>query len=364
MNLKTPKTIQTIQKMKNKLIDEFGAVGVIGAGAWGTTIAHMLASKGLTVNLWVFEEDLCETIRRTRENSIYLPGFTLHEGVRASSSVEEVAGASRLLVMVVPSQVYRGVAKRMLAHLHGDAIVVNATKGIENDTLLTMSGIWRELLPEVNDVSVLCLSGPSFAHEVMRSAPTAVTLAGPDMDITMQAQQALSAPRFRIYTSLDVTGVEVAGASKNVIALAAGACDGLGFGYNARAALITRGLAEISRLGVKMGAHPLTYSGLAGIGDLLLTCTGDLSRNRTVGMKLGQGKKLSQILGEMRQVAEGVATAKSIHMLAKKMEVEMPICGQVYRVLYEEKDPLLVVSELLDRDLKHELEHDPEISLN
>jgi glycerol-3-phosphate dehydrogenase (NAD(P)+) len=197
----------------------------------------------------------------------------------------------------------------------------------------------------------------------MKGAPTAVTLAGPNMEITSQVQQVLSCARFRIYTSLDVIGVEVAGASKNVIALAAGACDGLSFGYNARAALITRGLAEISRLGVKMGAHPLTFSGLAGIGDLLLTCTGDLSRNRTVGMQLGQGRKLSEILGEMRQVAEGVITAKSIYSLSRKMDVEMPISEQVYRVLYEEKDPLHVVRELMDRDLKHEMEYDPEICM-
>ncbi len=182
--------------------------------------------------------------------------------------------------------------------------------------------------------------------------------------LTRRVQRILSTGRFRVYTSLDVTGVEIAGASKNVIALAAGACDGLYFGYNTRAALITRGLAEISRLGVKMGAHPLTFSGLAGIGDLLLTCTGDLSRNRTVGMQLGQGKKLDEILGGTRQVAEGVITAKSMHFLAGKMDVEMPISEQVYRVLYEGKDPLLVVSELMERDLKHELEYDPEIFAN
>jgi len=336
-------------------------VGVIGAGAWGTTLAHVLAAKGLRVNLWVFEEDLCETIRRTGENSIYLPGHRLHQGVCANSAIEEVAETSRLLIMVVPSHVYRGAVTRMLPHLREDAIVVNATKGIESDTLLTMSGIWKELLPKQNRIQLLCISGPSFAHEVIRGFPTAVTLAGPNMEITRQVQQALSTPMFRIYTSLDVTGVEVAGASKNVIAIAAGACDSLSFGYNARAALITRGLAEISRLGVKMGAHPLTFSGLAGIGDLLLTCTGDLSRNRTVGMQLGQGKKLSEILGAMRQVAEGVITAKSIHSLAGKMDVEMPISELVYRVLYEGKDPLLAASELMERHLKHEMEYDPEI---
>ncbi|MGO9019491.1 MAG: NAD(P)H-dependent glycerol-3-phosphate dehydrogenase [Syntrophobacteraceae bacterium] len=343
------------------MLKDVGPVGVIGAGSWGTTLAHVLASKGLKVNLWVFEEELCETIRRTGENSVYLPGYRLHQGVCALSALEEVAAASRLLIMVVPSHVYRGVVMRMLPHLREDAIVVNATKGIESGTLLTMSGIWKELLPKRNRVQLLCLSGPSFAREVIAGIPTAVTLAGQNLKITRQVQQVLSTDRFRIYSSLDIIGVEVAGASKNVIALAAGACDGLSFGYNARAALITRGLAEISRLGVKMGAHPLTFSGLAGIGDLLLTCTGDLSRNRTVGMQLGQGRKLSEILGGMRQVAEGVITAKSIHSLAVKMDVEMPISERVYRVLYEDKDPLLVVRELLDRDLKHEMEYDPEI---
>jgi len=347
-----------IQERKHKNI---GTVGVIGAGSWGTTLANLLALKGLTVHLWVFEEDLCETIRKTRENSTYLPGFRLHDRVLPFSAVEKVTRACRLLIMVVPSHVYRGVVMRMLPHLRQDAIIVNATKGIEAETLLTMSGIWKELLPKQSRVPFLCLSGPSFAREVIQGAPTAVTLAGPNMEITCQVQQVISTARFRVYSSLDVVGVEVAGASKNVIALAAGACDGLSFGYNARAALITRGLAEISRLGVKMGAHPLTFSGLAGIGDLLLTCTGDLSRNRTVGMQLGQGKKLSEILREMRQVAEGIITARSIHSLARKMDVEMPICEQVYRVLYEDKDPLLVVGELINRDLKHEMEYDPEI---
>jgi glycerol-3-phosphate dehydrogenase (NAD(P)+) len=319
----------------------------------------VLASKGLKVNLWVYEDDLCEIIRRTGENSFYIPGHRIHEGVIAHSSIEEVTGASRLLLMVVPSHVYRGVVARMLPNLREDAIVVNATKGIENDTLLTMSGIWKELLPKQSRIRFLCLSGPSFAREVIRGFPTAVTLAGPNLETTRQVQQVLSVPSFRIYTSLDIIGVEVAGASKNVIALAAGACDGLSFGYNARAALITRGLAEISRLGVKMGAHPLTFSGLAGIGDLLLTCTGDLSRNRTVGVQLGRGKKLNEILAEMRQVAEGVNTAKSIHSLARKMDVDTPICEQVYRVLHEGKDPVLAARELMDRDLKHEIDYEP-----
>lgn len=333
-----------------------GPVGVIGAGSWGTTLAHLLAANGLETNLWVFEEDLCETIRETGENTVYLPGFRLHDNVHAYSSLEKVVRDCRLLVMVVPSHVYRGVVTKMLPYLREDAVVVSATKGIENETLLTMSGIWKELLPSKSRIRELCLSGPSFAKEVMQNVPTAVTLAGDDIETTREVQRVLATNRFRIYTSLDKVGVELAGASKNVIAVAAGVCDGLGFGYNTRAALITRGLAEISRLGVKMGANPLTFSGLAGIGDLLLTCTGDLSRNRTVGFQLGQGKKIKDILGGMRMVAEGVITAKSIHFLSKRMEVEMPISEQVYRVLYEDKDPLMVVSDLMERDLKHELE--------
>ncbi len=336
-------------------------VGVIGAGSWGTTLAHLLAANGLKVNLWVFEEDLFEIIKETGENKFYLPGYKLHPNLSPQKTLESVVRNSGLLLMVVPSHVYRGVAMKMLPLMKDDAVIVSATKGIENETLVTMSGIWKEILPPGSRIRVLCLSGPSFAKEVMQNIPTAVTLAGDDIELTRDVQQVTSTNRFRIYTSLDKVGVELAGASKNVIAVAAGVCDGLGFGYNTRAALITRGLAETSRLGVKMGAHPLTFSGLAGVGDLLLTCTGDLSRNRTVGFQLGQGKKLQEILSGMRMVAEGVITAKSIHFLAKRMEVEMPICEQVYRVLYEDKDPLQVVRDLMERDLKHEMEYDPEI---
>ncbi len=338
-----------------------GTIGVIGAGSWGTSLAHLLASSGYDVKLWVFEKDLCETIRQTRENNVFLPGFRLHERICPENTLESVVKSSSLILMVVPSHVYRGVVMNMLPHLRDDAVIVSATKGIETETLLTMSGIWKEVLPPQSRIPVLCLSGPSFAKEVIRDVPTAVTLAGDDIETTRKIQKVLSTNRFRVYTSLDKIGVELAGASKNVIALAAGVCDGLNFGYNTRAALITRGIAETSRLGVKMGAHPLTFSGLAGIGDLLLTCTGDLSRNRTVGLQLGQGKKLEDILSGMRMVAEGVITAKSIHFLAKRMEVDMPICEQIYRVLYEGKDPLRVVQDLMERDLKHEMEYDPEI---
>lgn len=338
------------------MIEHAGPVGVVGAGSWGTTLAQLLAIKGFHVDLWVFEEDLCESIRATRENSRYLPGFTLHDNVHAHSDLESVVNGHELLVMVVPSHVYRSVAVRMLPFMKRGTVVVNATKGIENDTLLTMSGIWDELVPSPDFLRELSLSGPSFAREVIVKAPTAVTLAGDDLDIARRIQHVLSTNYFRVYTSLDKIGVELAGALKNVIALAAGIGDGLGFAHNTRAALITRGLAETSRLGVKLGANPLTFSGLAGIGDLVLTCTGDLSRNRTVGIQLGRGRKLKDILAEMCMVAEGIKTAKSVHFLAERVGVEMPISEQVYRILFEEKDPAATVRELMERNLRHELE--------
>ncbi|MFP5213496.1 MAG: NAD(P)H-dependent glycerol-3-phosphate dehydrogenase [Acidobacteriota bacterium] len=334
-----------------------GPIAVVGGGSWGTTLAQVLAVKGFQVDLWVFEEDLCKTIRETRENAIYLPGFTLSENITAHSDLERVVKGHGLIVMVVPSHVYRRVATQMVPLMEPGTLVVNATKGIENETLVTMSGIWKEIVPSADFIRELSLSGPSFAKEVARKVPTAVTVAADDMETAQLVQQVFSTDYFRVYTSTDKVGVELAGSIKNVIALAAGVCDGLGFGHNTRAALITRGLAEISRLGVRMGAHPLTFSGLSGIGDLLLTCTGDLSRNRTVGLQLGQGRKIKEILGEMRMVAEGVKTAQSVHFLAKKLDVDMPIAEQVYRIIYEDKDPLLVVRELMGRDLKHELEH-------
>ena len=333
-----------------------GPIGVVGAGSWGTTLAQLLAGKGFPVDLWVFEKELCRTIQKTRENTFYLPGFILNGNITPHEDLESVVKDHEFIVMVVPSHVYREVAAKMIPLLTPGTVVVNATKGIENETLLTMTGIWKEILPSWDLIELLALSGPSFAHEVVRETPTAVTIAARNLDFAKAAQRVFSTDYFRAYTSLDIIGIELAGALKNVIALAAGVCDGLGYGYNTRAALITRGLAEITRLGVKMGANPLTFSGLAGIGDLVLTCTGDLSRNRTVGIQLGKGHTLREILGEMRMVAEGVKTAKSAHFLAQRMEVEMPIIENVYRILYEDKDPQQVARELMGRDLKHELE--------
>ena len=336
-----------------------GAIGVVGAGSWGTALAQVPALKGMKVDLWVHGEDLCETIRKTRENSVYLPGVKLSENIEPFNDLARVVMNHDLIVMVVPSHVYRKVATDMIPLLKPGAAIVNAAKGIENETLLTMSGIWKEILPAPDYVKLLCLSGPSFAKEVARKIPTAVTLASEDLEVARAIQRVYSTDYFRVYTSLDKIGVELAGALKNVIALAAGVCDGMEYGHNTRAALITRGLAEISRLGVKMGANPLTFAGLSGVGDLLLTCTSDLSRNHTVGKQLGRGCKIGEILGEMQMVAEGVKTSRSTHFLAQRMGVEMPICERMYRILYEGLDPRKAAKDLMGRELKHELEHEP-----
>ncbi len=331
-------------------------IGVIGAGSWGTTLANLLAVKGYKIDLWVFEPELAEIIERERENTYFLPGFKLSENIYPSNSLEKVVTGKEVLVMVVPSQVYRSVASQMIRFFKDEVVVVSASKGIENDTLLTMTGIWQEVLSGVKKkVEIATLGGPSFAKEVVRGIPTAVTVASTFPSLARKLQKIFSTRFFRVYTSTDKIGVELGGALKNVIAIAAGITDGLGFGHNTRAALITRGLAEMIRLGVKMGAQPLTFAGLSGIGDLLLTCTGDLSRNRTVGLKLGQGKTLSEILENMKMVAEGVATTKSVYNLAKKMEVDMPIATSVYRILFEGKKPMEALRELMERELKAEL---------
>ena len=337
-------------------MEAVGRIGVVGAGSWGTTLAQLLADKGYQVDLWVFEEELCRSIRETQENTYYLPGFLLNENIHAHHELRYVVEDHEMIVMVVPSHVYRQTAAQMLPFLKRNAVVVSATKGIENGTLLIMSDIWTEILPSSDFVQVLALSGPSFAREVIRRIPTAIVVAGEDLELAGQVQRVFSTNYFRVYTSFDRTGVELAGAQKNVIAIAAGISDGLSFGNNTRAALITRGLAEMSRLGAKMGANVLTFSGLSGIGDLLLTCTGDLSRNRQVGLQLGQGRKIEAILKEMRMVAEGVKTAESLHFLAQRKQVEMPISEQVYQVLHEGKEPRKAVHELMERSLRHELE--------
>jgi glycerol-3-phosphate dehydrogenase (NAD(P)+) len=329
---------------------------VIGGGSWGTTLANLLAAKGIPVSLWVFEEDLCRHMQRNSENPLYLPGVRLSPLIQADNRLEAVVVGKRTLVMAVPSHVHRDVAVQMLEFLEGPLVIVSATKGIENESMQTMSRVWTEIMPDTVPWDYAVLSGPTFAREVAKKVPTAVTVASASRAVAQEIQRLFSTEFFRVYTSTDVIGVELGGAVKNVIALAAGIIDGLGLGHNTRAALITRGLAEMSRLGTTMGAHPLTFLGLAGVGDLVLTCTGDLSRNRTVGYQLGQGRKLEEILAEMNMVAEGVKTTRSVHHLAQQQGVEMPISQQMYRILYESRSPAAALAELMQRDLKHELD--------
>lgn len=331
-------------------------IAVIGAGSWGTALANLLAGKGYPVQQWVFEAEVRDQILNHRENQVFLPGVTLSENLTPSNDLGAVVAEKDLLLVVVPSHVMRAVTRDMAASITGAPVVVSASKGIENITHLTMSGILRETLPMIPESRLAVLSGPSFAREVARNVPTAVTLAARDDEVARLAQEAFATPFFRVYTSRDLVGVELGGAVKNVIAIAAGIIDGLGLGLNTRAALITRGLTEMRRLGLRLGANPRTFTGLAGVGDLLLTCTGDLSRNHTVGKKIGEGMKLAQILSEMRMVAEGVKTAKSVYNLSRKLGVEMPISQEIYHILYDDESPRLALQRLMTRDLKHELD--------
>lgn len=325
-------------------------ISVIGAGGWGTTLACLLSNKGYDVTLWVREKNVAEEINNTRINSAYLPDITLPDDLRITHSIDDAVKKARYVLNAVPAQYTRAVFKEAFPFIPDQAIIISASKGIERGTLLTVSCILKEL--SAHPVAVL--SGPSFAKEVIKKLPAAVTLATEDKNIGFILQEMFNINNFRVYTHDDILGVEIGGALKNVMAIASGISDSLGLGNNARASLITRGLVEMTRLGVAMGAKEKTFSGLSGIGDLVLTCTSPLSRNYTVGIKLGQGMKLKEILDQTRSVAEGVATAESAFELSKKHNIEMPIVEQVYRVLYEDKDPSLAVKDLMERSLKSE----------
>ncbi len=329
-------------------------IGVVGAGSWGTALADLLAGKGYAVDLWAYEPEVARSINEERENRLFLPEIILEKNLRASNDLAGVVSGKDMVLMVAPTHETRRVAGIAAQHIPDDAIVVSASKGIENQTLLTMTGVLGELLPGRDRLAAI--SGPSFAIEVAQKTPTVVTAAASRIDIANDVQAIFAAPHFRVYTNTDVIGVELGGAIKNVIAIASGIVDGLGLGLNTRAALITRGLAEIRRLGIRMGANPHTFAGLAGVGDLILTCTGTLSRNHTVGKMIGEGKKLDDILAEMRMVAEGVKTAKSVYNLSKSLNVEMPIADSVYAVLYDDLEPAAGVYQLMTRSLKGELD--------
>ena len=332
-------------------------IAVIGAGSWGTTLANLLADKGLDIDLWVREEEVYHEIRNERMNSAFLPGVMLSSRLNPVRTFEEALFEKELALLVVPSHVFREVLTEIKPHLRPGVSLMTATKGIENESLMIMSDVAAGILPEDYMANFSCLAGPSFSKEVCQKTPTAITIACCDLAHSERLQKLFYTDFFRVYITQDLTGVQLGGALKNIIAIAAGASDGLRFGHNARAALITRGLAEITRLGVAMGANPLTFAGLAGMGDLVLTCTGDLSRNRTVGLKIGKGMSLKEITGSMNMVAEGIKTTRSAYHLSRKMGVDMPITTQVYEILYEGKAPKDAVKELMTRELKSEQEH-------
>ena len=333
-------------------------IGVVGAGSWGTALANLLAMKGHTIDLWVFEEEVISQIKEKRENEFFLPGIQLSQNIVPTGDIKSVATGKDLLLVVTPSHVMREATQKIHGLINQDTIVVTASKGIENNTHLTMTGVLNQTLPDVSKKHLAVLSGPSFAREVAQKFPTAVTAAAKDLSVAGFVQQVFATPHFRVYTNDDVLGVELGGAVKNVIAIASGIVDGLGLGLNTRAALITRGQTEIRRLGVAMGAKPRTFTGLAGIGDLILTCTGTLSRNHTLGQKIGQGMKLKNILADMRMVAEGVKTARSVYNLSRKIKVEMPICEEMYHILYQDLSPEVALHRLMTRELKYELDED------
>lgn len=328
---------------------------VFGAGSFGTAIASVLAANFDEVVLWGRDAALIEALNRTHENASYLPGLALSPKIRGSSDFAEAVSRTELVVVAIPSQATRELLGRATGLIPLGVPVVTVAKGIENGTLCTMTEVLEQCLPEAYYPHIAVLSGPSFAKEMVLRMPTVVTIAS-RFEATARAAQAMfSSDAFRTYSSNDVVGVQVGGALKNVIAIAAGMSDGLGLGHNSRAAIITRGLAEITRIAVRMGGNPLTMSGLAGMGDLVLTCTGELSRNRKVGVELGRGKSLNDILKEMKQVAEGVKTAQSARDLSVKLSVELPICAQVYAIAWEEKPAKVAVAELMGRMPKSEL---------
>jgi glycerol-3-phosphate dehydrogenase (NAD(P)+) len=330
-------------------------VAVIGSGTFGTACASALAANCDEVWLWGRDPALIAAISTRHENPTYLPGLKLPPNVRSTTALEEALERTQLVVSATPSHTTREVMTQAAPYVPPHVPVVTVTKGIENETLRTMTEVLEDCLPEALHRYIAVLSGPSFAKEMVRRMPTVVTVAAQWERVARQVQSAFQTDSFRVYTSNDVVGVQYGGALKNVIAIAAGISDGLGFGDNARAALITRGLAEITRAAVRAGANPLTLSGLSGLGDLVLTCTGELSRNRQVGLALGRGRTLQQILEEMKQVAEGVRTARSARDLSQKLAVEMPICEQVYSITYEGKNPRTAVVELMRRAPKPEL---------
>ncbi|AEG15399.1 Glycerol-3-phosphate dehydrogenase (NAD(P)+) [Desulfofundulus kuznetsovii DSM 6115] len=331
-------------------------VAILGAGSWATALAVLLAGKGTPVEIWSRRADLAARINAEGQNSRYLPGVPIPPNVRVTTDLSGAVKNSRAVIFCVPSHAFREVLRASLPHLPARALLINAAKGIEEDSLLTLSRVFAAEAGEEQTCRYVVLSGPSHAEEVGRGIPTAVVVAGRDMAAAEAAQDLFMTGNFRVYTNPDVTGVELGGALKNIIALGTGIADGLGFGDNTKAALMTRGLAEITRLGLAMGANPLTFAGLAGVGDLIVTCTSMHSRNRRAGIEIGRGKSLSEAVASVQMVVEGVRTTRAAYRLAIRYRVEMPITEQMYRVLFEKVSPREAVVNLMSRGRRREME--------
>ncbi|MBM9546379.1 NAD(P)-dependent glycerol-3-phosphate dehydrogenase [Leptospira sp. 201903074] len=329
-------------------------IGIIGAGSFGTALGSILADKGYDVTLWTRSEDQARSINENHMNTKHMPDLVLPDKLKADTNLIHVVKDKDMIVSAPPSHALSGILKEIKDHIPPKVPIVSASKGIENESLRLVSEIFESELPGQFHSQLSYLSGPSFAKEMVKRVPTIVSIASKNEATAKRVQEIFSFTYFRTYWTPDVVGVEVGGALKNVIAIAAGVADGLGFGQNTRAALITRGLNEITRMGIKMGADPMTFLGPSGMGDLVLTCCGEASRNRTVGFRLGKGEKLKEILASMNEVAEGVKTTLSTKNLSDKLGVEMAITQEVYRMLYEDKDPKEVVKALMGRDLKRE----------
>lgn len=342
--------------MENQRDTKNTRIGVVGAGSWGTALAKLLADKKYDLDLWVFEQEIREQIENERENKIFLPEIKLPENIVPSNDLQKVVENKDLILIVVPSHLMREISGKMAPFVKEDAIVVTASKGIENKTHLTMTQVLKEKIDQLPGENLVALSGPSFAKEVANKVPTVVAAASSSRENAEYVQEIFSCPTFRVYVNDDPVGTQLGGAIKNVLAIAAGISDGMKMGLNPRAALITRGLTEMNRLGIKLGADPLTLAGLAGVGDLLLTCTGPLSRNYTVGVQIGEGKKLDEIISEMRMVAEGVKTTRSVYNMSRKLNVDLPICNAVYKILFEDASLKKTGERLMNRSLKHELD--------
>ena len=320
-------------------------ISVIGAGSWGTALSLLLTKNGYEVDLWVYEKDLCNEIREKRQNSLYLPGFNIPESIHPNNSLNDTIAGNDIILLVVPTHVVRHIAKNLATSLKPDSLIINASKGIENNSLCTIRQILEQTLPDTCHFATL--SGPTFAFEVAREIPSAIVAAAKTYIQADRVQNIFSCPYLKIFTSNDPIGVELGGALKNVIAIATGISDGLKVGNNARAALITRGLVEITRIGTALGANSETFSGLSGLGDLVLTCTGELSRNRKVGLRIGQGEKIESIEKSMNNIAEGILTVKSAFALKLKLNIQASIIEETYKVIYEAKSPQQAVDDLM-----------------